>query len=82
VVTVAYDTQKNGVELGSIQKDATLDVLVELSGLWFLKKSFGPIWRVIQVRVRGAPKAPDFPKDYLFTDDPEEVEDDPADYVD
>ena len=57
------------------------DVMLELSGLWFLKKSFGPIWRVIQVRVRGAPKAPDFPKEYLFTDDPAD-EDDPADYVD
>ncbi|BAT22144.1 hypothetical protein AR679_gp118 [Yellowstone lake phycodnavirus 1] len=82
IVTLAFDRQKNPVALQDIKADTRCDVMFELAGLWFLKKSFGPIWRVIQVRVRGAPKAPDFPKDYLFTDDPEEVEDDPADYVD
>ena len=82
IVTLAFDRQKNPVNLQDIKADTRCDVVLELSGLWFLKKSFGPIWRVIQVRVRGPPKAPEFPKDYLFTDDPEEVEDDPADYVD
>lgn len=80
IVTVAFDTQKNQVELQDVKAGATVDVLLELSGLWFLKKSFGPIWRVIQVRVRGAPaRVP--PKEYLFTDEPE-PEDDPADYLD
>ena len=56
---------------------------LELAGMWFLKKSFGPIWRVVQVRVRAAPKAPEIPKEYLFSDEPEEPEDeDPADYLD
>jgi hypothetical protein len=81
IVTRAYDRQKNIVDLQEIKKDSQCDVVIELSGLWFLKKSFGPIWRVIQVRVRGSPAPPDFPKDYLFTDDPAE-EEDPADYVD
>jgi hypothetical protein len=81
IVTLAFDRQKNPVPLQDIKADTRCDVMFELAGLWFLKKSFGPIWRVIQVRVRGAPKAPDFPKDYLFTDDPED-DDDPADYVD
>ena len=82
VVTMVFDRQKNPVELQEVKKDTQCDFVLELSGLWFLKKSFGPIWRVIQVRVRGAPAAPEFPKDYLFTDDPAEVEDDPSDYVD
>lgn len=83
VATVAFDTRKNPVELNDIQPDATCDCVLELSGLWFLKKSFGPIWRVIQVRVRAAPKVPEIPKDYLFSDDPEESEaDDPTDYLD
>jgi hypothetical protein len=54
--------------------------MFELAGMWFLKKSFGPIWRVLQVRVRGAPKAV-LPKDYMFTDEPED-EEDPADFLD
>lgn len=83
VATVAYDTRKNPVELQDIKADTTCDCVLELSGLWFLKKSFGPIWRVIQVRVRAAPKVPEIPKDYLFSDDPEEPEaEDPADYLD
>lgn len=81
IVTLAFDRQKNPVELQDVKKDAQCDIVIELSGLWFLKKSFGPIWRVIQVRVRGGPAVPDFPKEYLFTDDPA-PEDDPTDYVD
>jgi Family of unknown function (DUF5871) len=80
-ITLAFDRQRNAIELASVKKDTQCDVVLELSGLWFLKKSFGPIWRVLQVRVRGAPKAPEFAKEYLFEDDPAE-EDDPADYLD
>jgi hypothetical protein len=81
VVTTAFDIQKNSVELQEVAPGSKCDVLFELSGLWFLKKSFGPIWRVVQVRVRGGSQKASFPKEYLFTDDPEE-EDDPADYLD
>jgi hypothetical protein len=27
-------------------------VLLQLDGLWFLKKSFGPVWKLVQVRVK------------------------------
>lgn len=82
-VTLAFDRQRNEIELQEVKADTKCDVFLELSGMWFLKKSFGPIWRVIQVRVRGGPKVPIFPKECLFTDDPvDEDEDDPADYVD
>lgn len=79
-ITRAFDRQRNPIELGTVKKDTQCDIVLELSGLWFLKKSFGPIWRVLQVRVRGAPKAPEFAKEYLFEDDP--ADDDPADYLD
>jgi hypothetical protein len=83
VATLAFDTRKNPVELKDIQPGAVCDCVLELAGMWFLKKSFGPIWRVVQVRVRAAPKAPEIPKEYLFSDEPEEPEDeDPADYLD
>jgi len=81
VVTVAYDTKKTPVELADVPVDSKCDVVLELSGLWFLKKSFGPIWRVLQVRVRNTSPSVSIPKEYLFTDEPEE-EDDPADYLD
>ena len=80
VVTTAFDTQKNPVELQDVKPESKVDVLFELSGLWFLKKSFGPIWRVIQVRVRSGSQRAPAPKEYLFTDAPES-DDDPADYL-
>jgi len=83
VRTIAFDTQKNPVELQAVAPESTCDVVLELSGLWFLKKSFGPIWRIIQVRTRAAPKEPPA-QTYLFTDDPAEEQevDDPSDYID
>jgi hypothetical protein len=80
VVTVAFDTQRNSVELQDVKAGTTVDTLLELSGLWFLKKSFGPVWRVLQVRVRGVAR-PVVKTEYAFTDEPEE-EEDPADYLD
>ena len=83
VATLAYDTRKNPVELKDIQPETACDVVLELSGLWFLKKSFGPIWRILQVRVRAPPKTPELPKEYLFADEPvEQDEEDPSDYLD
>jgi hypothetical protein len=81
VVTTAFDTQKNPIELQEVASGSKCDLLLELSGLWFLKKSFGPVWRVVQVRVRGGAQKPSFPKEYLFTDEVED-DDDPADYLD
>jgi hypothetical protein len=80
VATTAFDTQKNPVELQAVKPETKCDVVLELAGLWFLKKSFGPIWRVLQVRVRGA-TVPQLPKEYMFTDEPMEDED-PADFLD
>jgi hypothetical protein len=39
---------------------------------------------VIQARVRGPPKAPTFPTQYMFEDEVEEevAADDPSDYID
>jgi Family of unknown function (DUF5871) len=83
VILTAFDTKKTPIELQDVKEGAVCDVLFELAGLWFLKKSFGPIWRAVQVRVRGAAKSPIFSKEYLFNDSPEdEPETDPADYID
>ena len=81
VATLAFDRQKNPLALEDVAAGSQCDALFELAGLWFLKKSFGPIWRVVQVRVRTGTQAPNFPKECLFTDEVED-EDDPADYLD
>lgn len=84
VVTKAFDCTKQEVELASVGEGAQCDVLVELAGLWFLKKSFGGVWRIVQVRVRGPPKPPAFPTQYMFEDEvaEEQAADDPTDYMD
>jgi hypothetical protein len=83
VVTSFFDAQKNPIE----EISGACDFLFELAGLWFLKRSFGPIWRVVQVRQRPAPKqnTKGYPVEFQFADDPEpdgEEDDDPADYLD
>jgi hypothetical protein len=81
VVTKAFNSQKEPIELSAVEPGSQCDLFVELSGLWFLKKSFGPVWRVVQARVRGGARPPTFPTQYMFEDDLVE-EEDPADYVD
>ncbi len=85
VMTTLYTAQKELTE--TIPAGSSCDVLLELAGLWFLKRSFGPIWRLVQARVRPGPrtKAPVYPTELkIQPDDPEseEVEEDPTDYLD
>jgi hypothetical protein len=51
------------------------DIIVELSGVWFLKKSFGPIFKILQVKSAVNKRQ----VEYLFPEEP--VEDD-EDYLD
>jgi len=64
VVTRYFDHEKNPVPEEDIV-DKTCDVILEFSGLWFMKKTFGPIWRLAQVRVRPPPKKL-YPDEYMF----------------
>ena len=83
VVTTLYNAQKELVE--EIPAGSTCDVLLELAGLWFLKRSFGPIWRLVQARVRPGPrpKVHAYPTELkIQTDEPEEEVEDPTDYLD
>jgi hypothetical protein len=57
-----------------------VDVLIELCGVWFLKKSFGPIFKIVQVK-ENKPAPNRYPSEYLFKDDPE-PEENPDDYLD
>ena len=68
VVTRIYDSTRTPVDVGDLQEMQKCDVILEYSGLWFAKKTFGPIWRIAQVRLRAKPK-PVYPDEYLFQGD-------------
>ena len=44
------------------------DVVLDFTGISFTKKTFGPVWRIIQTRLKVAPKKK-YHEEYLFQDD-------------
>ncbi len=38
--------------LTKVEAGTVCTVLLQLDGIWFLKKSFGPVWKLVQVRVK------------------------------
>jgi hypothetical protein len=71
IATKVFDCDRKEVSTDVIVPGTVCDIVVELTGLWFLKKSFGPVWRVIQVRLK---KESSFPKQYMFSDEESEDE--------
>jgi hypothetical protein len=83
VVTRCYDHEKNLINLEDLNEDVKCDVIIEFSGLWFMKKTFGPIWRLAQIRLKAPPKKL-YPDDYLFAesdDDSNSPEENDEDYI-
>lgn len=88
VVTNVFDHERNVVDHDSLEQGVSCDAILEFAGIWFMKKTYGPIWRLAQVKVRPPPKkkAPVYPKEYLFVDEDveseseQEVEDD-SDFI-
>lgn len=86
-VTRIFDHNHETIEDSNIPEGTCCDVILEFSGLWFLRTTFGPIWRIAQVRLK-PPAKKIYPNTCLFNDitadsqegdDVEEDEDD--DYV-
>lgn len=49
--SVAYfDTNKELIP--NVENNTPCNILLQLDGIWFLRKSFGPVWRLVQVKVR------------------------------
>ena len=72
VKTVFWDSAKKMKDKDS-EWNSSVDIIVELSGVWFLKKSFGPIFKILQVKENKTSV------EYMFVDENEE---DPSDYLD
>jgi hypothetical protein len=77
VVTKVFGADKQPKAMDEVS--GKVDLIVELSGVYFFKKSFGPIFRVIQVKESGS-VSKKVPAEYMFQDD--EDEEDPNDYLD
>lgn len=73
VATRVFDCDRNEVSPDVLVPGTKCDVVVELVGLWFLKKSFGPVWRLIQARLK---KESTFPSKYMFSDETADETDD------
>jgi hypothetical protein len=63
--TKVFDCERKEVTLETLIVGTKCDIIVELSGIWFLKKSFGPVWRLVQARLK---KESTFPQKYIFED--------------
>ena len=68
-VTRVFNAQQEQIEFENIQTGKTCDVIMEFAGLWFAKKSFGPSWNVVQVRVHPDPILDTYPEEYAFVDE-------------
>jgi len=81
VVTKIYSHDRTVAESSVLEANAMCDVMLEFSGIWFMKKTFGAIWRVAQVRMRSPPKKV-YPDEYLFQDTDEvDAEENDDDYI-
>jgi len=72
VPLVYYDSNKTLKDSSLLENGTVCDVLLEMLGVWFLKKTFGIQWRIVQVRDSKSVKVPE----YLFQDENEKQEDD------
>ena len=72
-VTSAYNSSREAIDPDLLGADAKCDVVLELQGIWFMKKTFGLNWKLVQVRTRKEP-VKKFYESYLFSDEAEEEE--------
>ncbi len=62
---------KEEIDPSTVTEGAICDIVLEFSGVWFAKKTFGPTWKLVQTRVRPPPKKKY--EGYLFQDDDEQA---------
>lgn len=84
VVTKFYNYDKTPLEDTEFDEGSEMkcDAMLEFSGLWFMKKTYGPIWRLAQVKLKAPPKKM-YPDECLFEDQEEDVdpEEQDGDYI-
>ena len=82
ILTKVYDHTKTEITADAaattVVSGTVCDVLLEYTGVWFLKKTYGLVWRLVQIRLKPPPKKT-HADTYLFQDDVEESSDDDDD---
>jgi len=66
--TRVFDANLEPTSFADIQEGKKLNVIAEFGGLWFAKKSFGPVWNLVQAKIHSKPQ-PEYPEDPVFEDD-------------
>jgi hypothetical protein len=59
---------KESVDPDTVTEGSVCDIVLEFSGVWFGKKTFGPTWKLVQTRLKPPPKKKVY-DNYLFQDD-------------
>lgn len=47
-----YDTNKNKIDLATVEKGSKVRAIIQCSGIWFIGSKFGLSWKVIQLQVQ------------------------------
>ena len=72
--TKIFDADLEVVGLDGLTAGRTVNAIVEFAGLWFAKKTFGPVWNVVQVKMHALPIVDEYPSEYAFGDDDDDEE--------
>lgn len=75
-----YNHDKTIMDSSELVGGETCDIMLELSGIWFMKKTFGSVWRIVQVRLTKPPKKV-YTDEYLFQDTEVDENDQEDDYI-
>lgn len=69
-----FSHTRESVSEEDLPEDTVCDVILQYSGITFSKKSFSPMWRIVQVKLRAPPKKKAY-MEYMFEDEPDQEED-------
>ena len=77
-----FNPEKESIPFDIIKETKKADVLLEFTGIWFAKKTFGPIWNIIQIKLvppeqepepepeePTEPAEPEYPEECVISDE-------------
>ena len=70
-----FAADKTFADPETIEDGVVCDAYLEFAGVYFLKKSYSPIWKLVQLKIRASPKKK-YTDECLFQDDDIEESDD------
>lgn len=71
----AFNSDRTILALDDIPADVTCDVIIEFAGVSFFKKTYSPVWKIVQVKLRPEPvKRRKYTDECMFEDPEPEIE--------